>query len=59
MESIRADALGFAHEMLRTGSEAEWQVDRCEALGGDLRALELEIARRTLACEPLPAGLKA
>jgi carboxylate-amine ligase len=40
--------LEFAREMLNAGTEAQWQIERCEQLGGDLRALELEIARRTL-----------
>ncbi len=40
--------IDFAGEMLETGTEAEWQVRTCEELGGDLRALELEIAKQTL-----------
>ena len=35
--------------MAATGSEAEWQLRTAEALDGDLRALELRIADRTLA----------
>ena len=42
--------IDFAREMLRQGTEAEWQVRTCDKLGGDLRELELEIARRTLSC---------
>ena len=38
----------FAREMLEAGTEAEWQIRKCQELGGDLRALELEIVRRTL-----------
>ena len=49
-----ADAIAFAHEMLRVGTETQWQVERHEALGGDLRALELEIAQKTTAFDPLP-----
>jgi carboxylate-amine ligase len=37
-----------AREILKAGSEAEWQLKTCEKLNGDLRALELEIAERTL-----------
>ncbi len=47
--------IDFAREMLRQGTEAEWQVKTCEKLGGDLRALELEIAERTLGRERLGA----
>jgi carboxylate-amine ligase len=43
----------FAGEMLETGTEAKWQVRTCEELGGDLRALELEIAKQTL-CQKTP-----
>ena len=52
--SPKAEELGssshidFAREMLEEGTEAEWQIRTCEKLGGDLRALELEIAKRTL-----------
>lgn len=55
MVGPKAEELGstphieFAREMLEAGTEAEWQIRTCEELGGDLRALELEIARRTLA----------
>lgn len=55
MIAPKAEELGstnhieFAKEMLRTGTEAEWQIQTCRELGGDLRALELEIAKRTLA----------
>jgi carboxylate-amine ligase len=41
--------IDVAREMLREGTEAEWQVRTCEELGGDLRALEFEIAKKTLA----------
>jgi carboxylate-amine ligase len=55
LESIspKAEELGstshidFAKEMLVEGTEAQWQVRTCEKLGGDLRALELEIAKKT------------
>ncbi|MHC4300333.1 MAG: carboxylate-amine ligase [Planctomycetota bacterium] len=47
--------IDFAREMLRQGTESEWQVRTCESLGGDLRALELEIAKRTLGREHLGA----
>lgn len=40
--------LNFAAEMLKIDTEAEWQLKTGEELGGDLRALELEIAKRTL-----------
>jgi carboxylate-amine ligase len=40
--------IDFAREMLEEGTEAEWQIRTCEELGGDLRALELQIAKRTL-----------
>lgn len=43
----------FAREMLDAGTEAELQVSTCERLGGDLRALELEIAKQTLGAEHL------
>jgi len=41
--------IDVAREMLKEGTEAEWQVRTCEKLGGDLRALEFEIAKKTLA----------
>jgi carboxylate-amine ligase len=41
--------LAFAREMVASGTEAEWQVKRWEALDRDLVRLELEIADRTLA----------
>ena len=53
----KADELGstshtdFAREMLEEGTEAEWQIRTCEKLGGNLGALELEIAKRTLGRE--------
>jgi carboxylate-amine ligase len=40
--------IDFAREMLEKGTESEWQVKKCEELGGDLQALELEIAKRTI-----------
>jgi len=43
----------FAKRMLEEGTEAEWQIRTCEGLGGDLGALELEIAKRTLGRECL------
>lgn len=43
----------FARQMLEEGTEAELQIRTCERLGGDLRALELEIARQTLGRERL------
>ncbi|MHC4132486.1 MAG: carboxylate-amine ligase [Planctomycetota bacterium] len=46
-----AQYLEIARGILETGNEAKWQVDKCEKLNGDLRALELEIARRTLLFE--------
>lgn len=54
MISPTAEQLGstshidFARKMLDEGTEAEWQISMCKALGGDLRALELEIAKQTL-----------
>ncbi|MCP4263485.1 MAG: YbdK family carboxylate-amine ligase [Planctomycetes bacterium] len=39
----------FAKEILNSGNEAELQIKTCESLNGDLLALELEIAKRTLA----------
>lgn len=61
LESIssRAEVLGstshinFAKKMLEGGNEAEWQIRTCEKLGGDLRALELEIAKKTRGKERL------
>jgi len=38
----------LARKMLDTPTEAQWQLDRADELGGDLAALELEIADRTL-----------
>jgi carboxylate-amine ligase len=38
----------FAAEMLQTETEAEWQIRTGRELRGDLKALELEIAKRTL-----------
>ena len=38
----------FAGKMLEEGNEAEWQIRTFERLGGDLRALELEIAKQTV-----------
>ncbi|UCE49759.1 MAG: YbdK family carboxylate-amine ligase [Phycisphaerales bacterium] len=43
----------FAFRMLEEGTEAQWQLKTCEQLGGDLRALELEIAKQTLGGERL------
>ncbi|MDP6546591.1 MAG: YbdK family carboxylate-amine ligase [Phycisphaerae bacterium] len=40
--------LQFARRMLEMPGESAWQLQRAEELGGDLRALELEIAERTL-----------
>jgi len=54
MIAPKADELGstahleFAADMLQAGTEAQWQIKTCEQFGGDLAALELEIARRTL-----------
>jgi len=45
--------IAFARQMLEEGNEAEWQIRTCEGLGGDLRALELEIAKQTLRRERL------
>ena len=39
--------IDFARKMLEEGTEAEWQIRTCERLGGDLRALEFEIAKQT------------
>jgi len=53
--AAKADQLGggeyleFARAMLTAGSEAELQIALSDELGGDLRALELELARRTVA----------
>jgi carboxylate-amine ligase len=44
-----AEHLNFAREMLDLGNEAQWQLKTCEELNGDLRELELEIAKQTLA----------
>jgi len=44
-----AGQFAFAREMLRAGTEAQWQVERWEAFGRDLVRLELEIADRTTA----------
>ncbi len=41
--------LNFAKDILDVGNEAQWQVKTCESLNGDLSALEMEIAKRTLA----------
>lgn len=41
--------LNFAREILDIGNEAEWQIKTYEKLNGDLRALELEIAKQTSA----------
>jgi carboxylate-amine ligase len=57
--STKAEELGstlyidFAKEMLKEGNEAQWQIRTCEKLGGDLRALELEIAKKTLSGDSL------
>ncbi|MHC4565918.1 MAG: carboxylate-amine ligase [Planctomycetota bacterium] len=45
--------IDFAREMLAEGTEAEWQIRTCERLGGNLGALELEIAKQTLSRERL------
>ena len=50
-----ASHIDFAREMLEEGTEAQWQIRTCEKLGGDLGALELEIAKRTLGAECLGA----
>jgi carboxylate-amine ligase len=44
-----SEHLNFAREILILGNEAQWQIKTCENLSGDLRALELEIAKQTLA----------
>lgn len=44
-----SEYLEFARRILETGSEAEEQIALCERFGGDLRQLELELARRTIA----------
>jgi carboxylate-amine ligase len=41
--------LEFARQICEAGNEAERQIALCERLGGDLRELELELARRTIA----------
>lgn len=52
--SPKAEALGSlawverARRIAEEGNEAAWQVETLERLGGDLRALEFEIARRTM-----------
>jgi carboxylate-amine ligase len=46
-----ANHIKVGREILETGNEATWQVWRSEILEGDLRALELEIAQRTLPSE--------
>jgi len=57
--SPKAEELGstshidYASVMLEEGNEAEWQIRTCEKLGGDLRALELDIAKQTLGQERL------
>jgi gamma-glutamyl:cysteine ligase YbdK (ATP-grasp superfamily) len=38
----------FARRMLEMPSESAWQLQRAGELGGDLRALELEISDRTV-----------
>ena len=43
--------LDFARRICETGNEAERQIALSERFGGDLRALELELARRTIAFE--------
>jgi len=40
--------LKYALTMIEQGSEAELQIDLCKKLHGDLRALELEIAKQTV-----------
>jgi len=40
--------IAFARKMLEEGTEAEWQIRTYGRFGGDLRALELEIAKQTL-----------
>jgi carboxylate-amine ligase len=41
--------LDFAREILKTGTESDWQIKRCKELNGNLKSLELELAERTLA----------
>ena len=41
--------LAVARRIAGEGNEAQWQLERAQQLGGDLKALELEIAERTLA----------
>ena len=40
--------LEFAREMLRDGTESQWQMELCQQVDGDLAALELQIADKTL-----------
>jgi carboxylate-amine ligase len=40
--------LKTARDILANGNEATWQMEQCEKLKGDLRALEFEIAQRTI-----------
>ena len=47
--------IDFARKMLEEGTEVEWQIRTYEKLGEDLRALELEIVKRTLGRECLDA----
>jgi carboxylate-amine ligase len=42
------DHLKYVLTMLEEGNEAELQIDLCKKLNGDLRALELELAKRTV-----------
>lgn len=52
--SPKAEQLGsishinFARQMLEEGTEAQWQIRMCKELGGNLRALELEISKQTI-----------
>ncbi|HEX42839.1 MAG TPA: YbdK family carboxylate-amine ligase [Phycisphaerales bacterium] len=43
-----SEYLAMARRMMKEGPESQWQVRRCEELGGYLRALELDIAARTV-----------
>lgn len=43
-----AQHVRFASEMIETGNESSWQVATCDAVGGDLRRLELAIAEGTM-----------
>ncbi len=43
-----ASHLEFAREMLRDGTESQWQMELYQQVGGDLAALELQIADKTL-----------